>query len=275
MKITTSKIFTLNRLDFLKGLLTAIITGVIATCGQIFEEWLKDGSSFTIEKVSFILVLKAAFGAGSAYLLKNFFSPSKTIIKESNSDTGNSDVNGVHYIVLALICLALSSCVLTKKQKDRFLAKYCERKDSISYVKKDSIVFRDSLITIPTIVNTPIYLENPCKLLCDSLGNLKSFTRTETSGGLKSTVKTVGNTIVFDCGTDSLKARIHWLEKHLVISEFSHTENTVKKECEQEHRTKFDGFTWWWFWITAGLLTLWLIIKIFKGYIKAYLPFLK
>ena len=176
---------------------------------------------------------------------------------------------------LLLVLTIFSSCVLTKKQKNNFLAKYCERKDSIVYVKKDSIVFKDTTIYVPTIVNTPIYLENPCKLLCDSLGNLKPFIKTEKKNGLKSTVKSVGNVLVVECETDSLKARIQYLEHHTIDIEKSHTENTVQKPCELEHRTKFDGFTWWWFWITAGILTLYILIKIGKTYLKTYLPFLK
>ena len=176
---------------------------------------------------------------------------------------------------LLLVLTIFSSCVLTKKQKNNFLAKYCERKDSIVYIKKDSIVLKDTTIYVPTIVNTPIYLENPCKLLCDSLGNLKPFIKTEKKGGLKSTVKSVGNVLVVECETDSLKARIQYLEHHTIDIEKSHTENTVQKPCELEHRTKFDGFTWWWFWITASILALFILIKLGKTYLKAYLPFIK
>jgi hypothetical protein len=181
----------------------------------------------------------------------------------------------VNFLLTLLVLVTMTQCVLTKKQKNNFLAKYCERKDSIVYVKKDSIVFKDTTIYVPTIVNTPIYLENPCKLLCDSLGNLKPFIKTEKKNGLKSTVKSVGNVLVVECETDSLKARIQYLEHHTIDIEKSHTENTVQKPCELEHRTKFDGFTWWWFWITAGILTLWILIKLGKTYLKTYLPFLK
>jgi len=179
------------------------------------------------------------------------------------------------YLLIITILVVLSSCVATKKQKANFLAKYCERKDSVVYIKKDSIVFKDTTIYIPTIVNTPIYLDNPCKLLCDSLGHLKPFSKTETKGGLKSTVKSVGNTLVVECETDSLKARVQYLEHHIRVTENSHTENTVQKPCELEHRTKWDGFTWYWFIITASILVLWILIKVFKSYLKAYLPFLK
>lgn len=180
-----------------------------------------------------------------------------------------------NFLLTLLVLVTMTQCVLTKKQKDNFLAKYCERKDSLIYIKKDSIVFKDTTIYVPTIVNTPIYLENPCKLLCDSLGNLKPFIKTEKKGGLKSTVKSVGNVLVVECETDSLKARIQYLEHHTIDLEKSHTENTVQKPCELEHRIKFDGFTWWWFWITASILALFILIKLGKTYLKAYLPFIK
>lgn len=170
-------------------------------------------------------------------------------------------------IITAFICLLLfSSCVATKKQKERFLANNCQRKDSVSYIRKDSLIYRDSLIYINTVVNEPIYLENPCKLLCDSLGRLKPINVVKSTNGLKSTVKSVGNSIVFECETDSLKARISWLERRLVISETSHTENTVKIPCELKHRTKWDGFTFYWFWITLAYFIIRYGWKFVRGY---------
>jgi hypothetical protein len=169
-----------------------------------------------------------------------------------------------------LIILSLSQCILTKKQKDKFLAKYCERKDSFIYIRKDSIVVKDTTIYIPTIVNTPIYLENPCKELCDSLGKLKPFFKSQSKNGIKSTVKSVGNSIVLQCETDSLKARIQYLEHYITNIEKSYTENTVEKSCELEHRTKFDGFTWWWFWITASIIVLFVLVKKFKAYLNRF-----
>lgn len=172
-------------------------------------------------------------------------------------------------IILISFCLLFfTKCILTKNQKLEFLAKHCQRKDSINYVQKDSIIHKDSLIYIPTIVNQPIYLENPCKTLCDSLGNLKPFTRTTKSNGLRSTVKKVGNTIVFDCQTDSLSARIKWLEHQITISKYSHTENTIEKPCYLPHKSSFDGFTKWWFIITAGLASVYYGFQAVKKYMK-------
>jgi hypothetical protein len=180
-------------------------------------------------------------------------------------------------IIISLIAaiFMLTRCVATKKQKANFLAKHCERKDSISYVKKDSIVYKDSLIYIPQIINTPIYLENPCKLLCDSLGNIKKVNIVTNKGGLKSTLKTVGNSLIFECETDSLKARIKWLEHNQIITEKSHTENTVKIPCELKHRTGFDGFCRYYFFITFSLILIVLLIRFFLNYIGGYITKIK
>lgn len=184
-----------------------------------------------------------------------------------------------HYIPFILSGILLiflfSSCVATKNQKARFLAQYCTSKDSIVTVTKDSIAYRDSIIKIPTIVNTPIYLENPCKLLCDSLGQLKPIFRSQKNGGLKSMVSTIGNVLAFDCRTDSLTARIQFLERYIKTNNFVGKSKILKEECEKEHRTKFDGFTFWWFWITAGLLILIFIGKFFKNALLSYFPILK
>jgi hypothetical protein len=172
-----------------------------------------------------------------------------------------------NYLLIITLLVVISSCVVTKKQRENFLAKHCQRNDSISYVRKDSIVYKDSLVEIPKIINTPIYLENPCKLLCDSLGNLKKVNIVTNKTGLKSTVKTIGNSLIFECETDSLKARIKWLEHNLTITEKSHTENTVQVPCELKHRTSFDGFCRWYFFITFAIILLLLGIRYVGNYI--------
>jgi hypothetical protein len=48
-----------------------------------------------------------------------------------------------------LLLITLTQCVVTKKQKNRFLEKYCTAKDSVAYVYKDSIVFVDTTIQVP------------------------------------------------------------------------------------------------------------------------------
>ena len=179
------------------------------------------------------------------------------------------------YLLIISLLVVISGCVVTKKQKENFLAKHCERKDSISYVRKDSIVYKDSLIYVPKIINTPIYLENPCKLLCDSLGNLKKINIVTNKGGLQSTVKTLGNGLIFECETDSLKARIKWLEHNLTITEKSHTENTIKIPCELKHRNSFDGFCRWYLFITFTIILIVLALRFVGNYIGGMITKLK
>lgn len=174
-----------------------------------------------------------------------------------------------------LLLLLFNSCVATKGQKRRFLAANCQGKDSVRIEYKDKIVKKDT--TIYKSIPGPIqYLENPCSFICDSIGRLKPFKPiTKKERGSKGTIFPVGNSIAFKCDIDSFAVALSWNEHHTSKEEFSHTESTIKEPCELEHRTKFDGFTYWWFWITAGILTMWLIIKFAKGYLKQYLPFLK
>lgn len=169
-------------------------------------------------------------------------------------------------LLIITVLVIISSCVVTKKQKNRFLEKYCVAKDSVAYVYKDSIVLVDTTITIPYIVNEPIYLENPCSELCDSLGRLKKFHKTISNNGLKSTVHSVGNSLVFKCETDSLKARIQWLEHYITSSKTSVT--THVSACTEPHQTKFTGFTFWWFWITILLIAIYLGLRGLASYIK-------
>ena len=77
IKIITSKIFSLNALDFAKAFLVAILTPVLV----LLQNSL-DAGEFTFHWKP---ILMAAIGGGLAYLIKNFFTPSQTIIK------GNSD----------------------------------------------------------------------------------------------------------------------------------------------------------------------------------------
>lgn len=171
-------------------------------------------------------------------------------------------------LMLLIVTAALSqACLLTKKGKEDFLFHNC--KDSIVTIRKDTTIFKDSISYV--FLDGPIqYLENPCKKLCDSLGNLKPFEIIKKKNGLKATIKSVGNSIAFDCDADSLRNVNKIITHELDVYRASAV--TVKKPCELEHRTKWDGFTWYWFIITAGLLVLYILFKCLKTYLKA-VPF--
>ena len=167
-----------------------------------------------------------------------------------------------HYIpfVLASIItlLLFNSCIVTEKQKQRFLSNNCERKDSLVTITEEVYKYKDTTVYI-TQQGEPIYLVNPC----DSLGNLKDVDGIKRKAGIKSGVKKVGNSLVFTCETDSLKARIQWLEKELKVNTFSHTESKVERVCERKHRGLLDTSARWFSLFTIVAIGAALIIRRF------------
>lgn len=160
-------------------------------------------------------------------------------------------------LILSLLIIIIS-CVTEKKRAE--ICNTCPVMESVVY--KEKIKLKDTTIYITQ--HGPIqYLENPCKKLCDSLGNLKPFSITKKENGIVGTIKSVGNSIAFDCKDDSLKKVISGLiEKNTVNSE----EKTVIRyeNCKKNHRTDFDGFCRWFFYIVGPLLFCYIFLRIKK-----------
>ena len=84
-QITTSKKFSINWLDIGKALLIAAITPVLV----IVQSELDSGKMPSLKSIGM-----AAIAGACAYLIKNFFSPSKIVIKnEEPTDNTNSTNN--------------------------------------------------------------------------------------------------------------------------------------------------------------------------------------
>ena len=166
--------------------------------------------------------------------------------------------NKVGLFIIAV--LLLSSCVSEKKRAQ--ICNTCPIKDSIVF--KETIKLKDTIIYIDQ--PGPIqYLENPCKILCDSLGNLKKFEIKKKENGITGTIKSVGNSIAFDCAADSLQAVIKGLQEKETFK--SEKNNIVRYEdCKRDHRNGFDGFCKWYFFITAAFLLIRYGIKAIKKY---------
>jgi len=77
-QITTSKKFRINWLDLGKALLIAVITPVLV----IIQAELDSGVMPSWKSIGM-----AAVGGAVAYLIKNFFSPSKVVIQNEGTKT--------------------------------------------------------------------------------------------------------------------------------------------------------------------------------------------
>ena len=150
-----------------------------------------------------------------------------------------------------LLLTLLSGCISEKKRQ-----KIClECPVRIEKEIHDSIIEKIRDTTIYITQQGPIqYLENPCKTLCDSLGNLKPIKVESKKNGIKSTITTVGNSLAVNCEADSLKAVINGLKEIIRIRK----EQEVKEVpvCHLEHKTWFDELTFWWFWITLSVISI-------------------
>lgn len=173
------------------------------------------------------------------------------------------------FVLMCILIMCITSCGVLK---NHYLQKYCKESDSVSVSDKTTIEF-DTLKVYYPVQGETIYLDNPCKSLCDSLGNLKPIKITKTKHGITSTVSTIGNVLKFDCKEDSLMYVIETQKR--VIDTFEKDTKVVLKDCELSHLKGWHYFLMW----SGGIALLFLFIKyIGKAiwqYIKLYLPFLK
>ena len=70
-------------------------------------------------------------------------------------------------------------------------------------------------------------------------------------------IKMKHDTLVIECRVDSSKVAVTYFEKH--TTEFTKIKNQAVQI--EFRKTKFDGFTFWWFFISAGLIFIFLLIK--------------
>lgn len=173
-------------------------------------------------------------------------------------------MKAIHKVIfLFCIGMMLTSCVVTKKQKDRF----CKQCPSI-IEKHDSVVIKETLkdTTIYITQTGPtVFVPSPC----DSAGNLKPIDIRKKKNGIVISIKSNGKNIEANCDTDSLEQVISGLTKEIERTK-SHVEvRHIKDACEREHRNGFDYFTRWWFWISVGLLLLYIL---WRKYIRFHIP---
>lgn len=76
MKKITSKKYSLNWSDALRGLLMAALTSALVMIQQALENWAETGI-FNVSNYKAIMM--AAIGGAIGYLIKNYFTPSKVV----------------------------------------------------------------------------------------------------------------------------------------------------------------------------------------------------
>lgn len=168
--------------------------------------------------------------------------------------------------IMALLAI-LSSCITEKKRKK--ICQTCTIKETITVKDSSWQVKYDSLLKIPVKGPKIIMKDNPCALLCDSLGRVKDYQQTAVSEtGIKGTIKgdSKTNTIVIDCGSkDSLQ---HLLNDARVENYHLRQEKKVEQlpaRCDLEHRTWLDTTCKWICLILAsGILIRYLVRRFWK-----------
>ena len=105
-------------------------------------------------------------------------------------------------IILSLVVLSCNSEKRLYKKCVKY-APYCVKNDSATTIEHDTL-YRDTTVYISQKADT-VVLDNPCALLCDSLGQLREFSRTKNDNGIVTTISTKNNRLEVNCAVDSLQ----------------------------------------------------------------------
>lgn len=164
---------------------------------------------------------------------------------------------------LIFILFFICSCVTERKR-----LKICNG-CPIKKERYDSIVEKviEVPINIPGAPGPVVYLDNPCKELCDSLGRPRSNINIKTErNGQTLHIKSLGNglNIVTERKDTALKVAV----KQKEVYNKSYAESVKYIPCQNE-RTAFDGFCRWFFYIVSPIIALWLAYKL---YFKRFNP---
>lgn len=79
-QITTSKKYTLNWLDIGKAAILAGLTASSTLIFQLLEQWITE-PSIHFDKAAIMVIVKTTLVVAFSYLIKQFVSPSKIILK--------------------------------------------------------------------------------------------------------------------------------------------------------------------------------------------------
>lgn len=161
-------------------------------------------------------------------------------------------------VVIAIILFMLLTSCVTEKQR----LKICNGCPVKTETKETIKIVHDTVPQyLPGKEGPTVYLENPCKLLCDSLGNLKKNVDVNvTKNGISVRVKSQGNGLNIASGTRDTTLKIPVTN---TVTAKETTEAHIKYVPCQNERTSFDGFCRWFFYIIAPLLLIYFILKFY------------
>ena len=161
------------------------------------------------------------------------------------------------FLLFATVC---SSCVTQKKCNRKFPASISIKDSSYTQTK---IEYRDTTIYTPADTVTLRDTIN-----CDELGRVNMPERTVRSNNASVTVGILNNELNVTANCDSLEIELQKI-REIQTSENKHIYKEVQIKKEQ-YIPSFYQFCFWWFWITAGGISLFLL---FKYALKSIKPF--
>jgi len=131
---------------------------------------------------------------------------------------------------------------------------------------KDSVVYKiDTVkVQIPGKTGPTVYVNSPC----DSSGKLKPFVIEKEKNGIKTKVYSENNNIVVETDTKDTTQDVQ-----VPVKESYHSED--RPYCDKEHRTSFDNFCRWWFYITGGIVVICLAIFFGPIVFRYFVPLKK
>lgn len=134
----------------------------------------------------------------------------------------------------------------------------------VSTEKKDSIVYKIDtvLVAVPGFDGPTVYLENPCKDLCDSLGRLKHVNVVKKKGGQTIKISTQGNGLNISSNTKDTTIKTSVGSKETYSKEKNAV--VIREQCKRDHRNSFDGFCRWFFYIVGPALGLYIGLRLKK-----------
>lgn len=163
--------------------------------------------------------------------------------------------------LIVLISIFLSSCV-TLKQRERICAT-C----SVKTIIKDSIQVKIIEKTVQVTVHDTISIlaDNPCKDMCDSLGRLKKGFKEvfKDKKGTTTTLSENNGKLAINEDLTGLKTKATF--RDTTIEKF-HSKIEQIPQCQKEHRTSFDYFCRWFFYIIGSIilgLSIWKLKRFF------------